>query len=150
MRGFDIAESEVRAFFDKVAKDEVLRKKLAEAEKNAGSMNELEPRKLFDDKILPIVKEQGFNFTYDDLLEYKKGLEPKEGQEFSGNFLAHAAGGQAVAYKCIKEGDSRASKYCGFIFGGDSTSSSGCGLIQNTQICGCINGGDIKRKRVLD
>lgn len=145
-----MAVQDVREFFDKVAKDEVLRKKLAEAEKNIGDMNKSELRKLFEEKILPIVKEQGFNFTYDDVLEYKKGLEPKEGQELSDDFLAQAAGGQKIGCWCVGGGDSRGSENnsaCGCAMGGFSGSVSSCRCTTGgvtsakTWACDCVGNG---------
>ena len=42
---------------------------------------------------MPIAKKYGFDFTYEDLKEYKKSMEPKDGQELNDSFLEKVSGG---------------------------------------------------------
>ncbi len=53
--------------------------------------NELET--FFKEKLFPIVTKYGFNFSFNDLREYKHSLTPKNAEELDDGFLDQVAGG---------------------------------------------------------
>lgn len=54
--------------------------------------NELES--FFNEKISPIVQEYGFDFSFDDVCEYKRSLAPENSDELSDDELLNVAGGK--------------------------------------------------------
>ena len=80
-------------FFKEVSRNEKLRKELSEAEKGLEkNLRKEEVKTFFQRKFLPIAKKYGFDFTYEELREYKKSVEPKDEQELNDLFLENAKG----------------------------------------------------------
>lgn len=81
-------------FFKEVSQNEKLRKEISEAEKGLGkNLGKEEVKDFFQQKFLPIAKKYGFNFTYEELREYKESMEQKNGEEFNDIFLEKVSGG---------------------------------------------------------
>ncbi len=80
-------------FFKEVSRNEKLRKELSEAEKGLEkNLRKEEVKTFFQRKFLPIAKKYGFDFTYEELREYKKSMEPKDEQELNDLFFENAKG----------------------------------------------------------
>ena len=88
-----MAKKDVELFFEEVNKNETLKKELEKAEAGMTNLKENELESFFKEKFLPIVKKYGFNFSYDDLREYKHSLTPQSGEELDDDFLDQVAGG---------------------------------------------------------
>ena len=89
-----MAKKDVELFFEEVSKNEALKKELAKAEEGLNSLGKSEIKTFFNKKFLPIIKTYGFNFTYQDLLDYKQSLNLKDGDEISDDFLNQVSGGK--------------------------------------------------------
>ena len=86
--------NEIPEFFKEVSKNEKLRKEISEAEKGLGkNLSKEEVEDFFQQKFLPIAKKYGFNFTYEELREYRKSMEPKGGQKLGVDLLEGVPGG---------------------------------------------------------
>ena len=84
---------QVEAFFNEVKKDEGLKAKLKKVEQEvAQELNKKEAKSFFYEKLLPLAKEYGFSFSYEELMEYKKNLIPKA-EELDDEILTQVAGG---------------------------------------------------------
>lgn len=82
-------------FFKEVSQNEKLRKEISEAEKVLEkNLCKEEVKDFFQQKFLPIAKKYGFDFTYEDLKEYKKSLDTRNGQEVQGSLLKVVSGGR--------------------------------------------------------
>ena len=104
-----MATKDVELFFEEVSKNEALKKELAKADEGLNSLDKSEMETFFNEKLLPIIKTYGFDFTYQDLLYYKQSLNPKDGDEISDDFLNQVSGGDkcccvAVGAFCSSEG----------------------------------------------
>lgn len=89
----------VSEFFKEVSKNEKLRRELSEEEKGLGkNLSKEEVKDFFQQKFLPIAKKYGFDFTYEDIKEYKKSMEPKDGQELGVDLLEGVTGGYSSFY----------------------------------------------------
>ena len=92
--------NKVSDFFKEVSKNEKLRKELSRAEKGLGkNLGKEEVKDFFQQKFLPIAKKYGFNFTYEELREYRKSLDSKEAREQPYNMLEQVNGG--VTFFCL-------------------------------------------------
>ncbi len=78
-----------------------MKKELEKVEAGMTNLKENELESFFKEKLLPLVKNYGFNFSYDDLREYKNSLLPQSGEELDDDFLDQVAGGLA---SCTKMG----------------------------------------------
>ncbi len=74
-----MSKEDVSLFFDSMAKDEVLQARFKEAnavilEKHTGDLTKKESLEaIFEEDIIPIVKEAGYDFSYNDLIAYSEG-----------------------------------------------------------------------------
>ena len=50
---------------------------------------------------MPIAKKYGFNFTYEELREYRKSMEPKGGQKLVVDLLEGVTGGAPSGCGCL-------------------------------------------------
>ena len=85
------------------------------------------------------MKTYGFDFTCQDLLDYKQSLVPKDGDELSDDFLNQVSGGSG-ACACVGVG---ASTGCFCAGAGGGHADTVCG---NHDSCFCIIGGGGKGK----
>lgn len=84
---------QVEAFFNEVKKDDGLKAKLKKVEQEvAQELNKKEAKSFFYEKLLPLAKEYGFSFSYEDLIAYKKDLLP-DYEELDDEILAQVSGG---------------------------------------------------------
>ncbi len=108
-------------FYDKVVRDKELREKLEIVNEN--TINE----KLFEDLILPEAKKLGYDFSYDDILDY---YHPKEKVELSIDEMESVSGGGGCCkkedpYKEINTNLSYANN-CSSYKGGDPSGRRTC------------------------
>ena len=89
-----MAKKDVELFFEKINKNETLKKELEKAEEGMINIKENELETFFNENLYPIVKKYGFDFSYADLHEYKHSLTPKNREELSDDELFNVAGGK--------------------------------------------------------
>ena len=63
---------DVKNFFEKLSKDEKLRLKVSEALKSLGKAEKENEEVVFKKIIAPSAQKHGFNFTYQDYINYKE------------------------------------------------------------------------------
>ena len=94
-----MAKENVAKFFEKLASDKALAEKLAAANKDYAGGHEVKAgddaakKAAVEEILLPIAKEAGFTFTYDELAAYEKDQQGKLEGEVSDDEMASAAGG---------------------------------------------------------
>lgn len=89
-----MSKKDAKLFFDEVKKNKELKAKIDKAEVGNEALSKDEARKFFNEKLVPIIKEAGFNFSYEDLIEYKRDLVPEDIEELDDEFLSKVAGGR--------------------------------------------------------
>ena len=88
-----MSKKDVKLFFNEVKNNKQLKAKVDEANASVNEqLNREESIKFFKEKLFPLIKEYGFDFTYEELLEYKKELLP-DGIEIDDELLAKVSGG---------------------------------------------------------
>lgn len=88
-----MSKRDAQLFFEEIKKNKELKAKIDKIELGNEDLNKGEAEKFFNEKLLPIIKEYGFNISYDDVREYKRGLAPEKGEELDDEFLKQVAGG---------------------------------------------------------
>ena len=83
---------DVKNFFEKLSKDEKLRLKVSEALKSLGKAEKENEEVVFKKIIAPSAQKHGFNFTYQDYINYKETFE-KNGQGLPESLLEKTSGG---------------------------------------------------------
>lgn len=103
-------------FYDKAFRDDKLREKLKIVNENTIS------EKLFEELILPEAKKLGYDFSYDDVIDY---YHPKEKVELSINQLESVSGG-GCSYSPINGDLVETAKNCKHYKGGSPESCRNC------------------------
>ena len=119
----------IELFFEELSKNEVLRGALAKVESHMSNFGELtknEQEKLFNKELLPILREHGFDFSYNDLCEYNKSNMPVDGTELSNEFLDQVTGGRH--FTCFIAGSRRGKSVCS-LAGGSPAWAPACGCL---------------------
>lgn len=83
---------DVKTFFEKLSKDEKLRLEVSEALKSLGKAEKENEEVVFKKIIAPSAQKHGFNFTYQDYINYKETFE-KNGQGLPESLLEKTSGG---------------------------------------------------------
>lgn len=84
----------VKRFYDTIATDTDLRKRIIEANKKyAGqTLNNYELEQLMAEEFLPLLKEEGYYFTIDELVTYQNGIIKPDNYSNNNN-LENTSGG---------------------------------------------------------
>ena len=89
-----MARKEVELFFERVNQDENLKKKISKIEARLVNLDKNQAKKIFNSDILPIAKKLGFDFSYEDVLNFSiNPISESSGGEISDDDLGQVAGG---------------------------------------------------------
>lgn len=88
-----LLNNDICEFYKKIFADEKLKSDLANKLKNISNDNEL--RELFENQIRPIAKKSGYDFTYEDLIDYEKNAQKLLDDEM----LENISGGFSSGFK---------------------------------------------------
>ena len=110
-----MAREDVELFFEKVNEDENLKKKISKAETNLANLDKNQAEKIFNSDILPIAQKLGFDFSYEDVLNFSINPIGEPKGEISDEDLGQVAGGMS----CGVIGASQVGETC-FIAGQNS------------------------------
>ena len=91
-----MAKKDVELFFEEVSKNEPLRAEWEKAQKGITNIKEDELESFFNEKLYPIAKKYGFDFSYNDIRKFKRNLTSDNAEELSDDFLDQVAGGVAL------------------------------------------------------
>ena len=69
-----MAKQDVLKFFEHVQKDVQLQDKISDLQKEANGKDSSEVNKIVEDKLIPLAKQSGYNFTFE---EYKEFIQEK-------------------------------------------------------------------------
>ena len=113
-----LAMGDVELFFEKVNEDENLKKKISKIETNMANLDKNQAEKIFNSDILPIAQKLGFDFSYEDVLNFSINPTRQTKGELSDDDLGQVAGGMS----CGVIGASQVGETC-FIAGDNGTDS---------------------------
>ncbi len=86
---------DVELFFEKVNEDENLKKKISKIEANLANLDKNQAEKIFNSDILPIAQKLGFDFSYEDVLNFSINPAHETKGELSDDDLGQVAGGMS-------------------------------------------------------
>ncbi len=113
-----MAMGDVELFFEKVNEDENLKKKISKIETNMANLDKNQAEKIFNSDILPIAQKLGFDFSYEDVLNFRLNPTHQTKGELSDDDLGQVAGGMS----CGVIGASQVGETC-FIAGDNGIDS---------------------------
>lgn len=113
-----LAMGDVELFFEKVNEDENLKKKISKIETNMANLDKNQAEKIFNSDILPIAQKLGFDFSYEDVLNFRLNPTHQTKGELSDDDLGQVAGGMS----CGVIGASQVGETC-FIAGDNGIDS---------------------------
>ena len=113
-----LAMGDVELFFEKVNEDENLKKKISKIETNMANLDKNQAEKIFNSDILPIAQKLGFDFSYEDVLNFSINPTHQTKGELSDDDLGQVAGGMS----CGVIGASQVGETC-FIAGDNGIDS---------------------------
>ncbi len=90
-----LAMGDVELFFEKVNEDENLKKKISKIEANLANLDKNQAEKIFNSDILPIAQKLGFDFSYEDVLNFSINPAHETKGELSDDDLGQVAGGMS-------------------------------------------------------
>lgn len=88
-----MSKKDVELFFEEVNKNEALKQEWQKTESEIANLKEDELESFFNEKLSPIAKKYGFNFSYNDVRKFKHGLTSDDATELNDDFLDQVAGG---------------------------------------------------------
>lgn len=91
-----MAKRDVELFFEEAKKNDALRTEWEKAQKGIANIKEDELESFFNEKLFPIAKKYGFDFSYNDIRKFKRNLDSDNSGELSDDFLDQVAGGVAI------------------------------------------------------
>ena len=99
----DMSKENVKLFYEELAKNEALQEKFKVIGKKyeGQTTDEVQMDLIYQNEILPIAKESGFEFTLAELKEYKQEVTQPQSGKVSDEELGAVAGGQHVDCACI-------------------------------------------------
>ena len=89
-----MAVKDVELFVQEKRKNEALKKEWEETSKQEATLKEDQKEAFFNEKLYPILKKYGFDFSFNDFCEYKGNSKSQDSdEELSDDELFNVAGG---------------------------------------------------------
>ena len=95
-----MAVKDVELFVQEKRKNEALKKEWEETSKQEATLKEDQKEAFFNEKLYPILKKYGFDFSFNDFCEYKGNSKSQDSdEELSDDELFNVAGGAITRWE---------------------------------------------------